>query len=89
MRLVLILLAPALVAAASPAVQAPRPAPPRILQISVPPIPWWNSAEKARVAARSPFTLPADPLVQPRPLPLLLPYPALAPANGRSHFLLQ
>ena len=89
MRLALILLAPALVAAAPPAVQAPRPTPPRILPISVPPIPWWNSAEKARVAARSPFTLPVDTLIRPKHLPLLLPYPSQAPPNGRSHFLLQ
>lgn len=88
MPLALILLAPAL-AGAAPAVRVPRPAPPRILPVSVPPIPWWNSAERARVAARSPFTIPAGALAAPKPLPLLLPYPALAPPSGRSHFLLQ
>ena len=89
MRLALILLAPCLAASATPTVKVPRPAPPKFLPIAVPQIPWWNSAEKARVAARSPFTLPADTLIRPKHLPLLLPYPSQAPPNGRSHFLLQ
>ena len=89
MRLALILLASCFAAASTPAVQAPHPAPPKIIQIAVPQIAWWNSAERARVVSRSPFTIPVDALSKPKPFPLLLPYPYQAPSNGRSYFLLQ
>ena len=89
MRLALFLLLSSLAVAATPEVQLPHPAPPKLLQLAIPQIPWWNSAEKARVASRSPYTFSAESLSLPKPMPLLLPYPQLAPRNGRSYFLLQ
>ena len=89
MRLALILLLPGLAIAASPEIKAPRPAPPKGLQLAVPQIPWWNSAEMARVAFRSPFGISEVSLGKPRPMPLLLPYPNQAPPNARAYFFFQ
>ena len=89
MRLALMLLPSCLVAATPLAVNPPRPAPPTLLHVPVPRIPWWNSAEKARVTARSPCTIPGDVAGKPKPLPLLLPYPGQAPPHGRASFFFQ
>lgn len=89
MRLALMLLPSCLVAATPLAVNPPRPAPPTLLHVPVPRIPWWDSAERARVASRSPFAIPGDVPGKPKPMPLLLPYPRQAPPDGRSYFFLQ
>jgi len=89
MRLLLLLIAPCLAAAATPALKTPHPAPPKIFQMAVPHIAWWNNAERARVASRPPFTIPDNALSKPQQMPLLLPYPYQAPSNGRSYFFLQ
>ena len=89
MRLALILLLPGLAIAGSPEIKAPRPATPKGLQLAVPQIPWWNSAEKARVVFHSPFGISEESLGKPKPIPLLLPYPYQAPPNGRAYFFNQ
>ena len=89
MRLALMLLPTCLAAAAPPAVHPPRPAPPTLLHVTVPRIPWWNSAERARVASHSPFAIPGNVAGTPKPMPLLLPYPGQAPPDGRASFFFQ
>ena len=89
MRLALLLLVSSLAVAASPEIKVPRPAPPKGLHFSIPQIPWWNSAEKAQVASRSPISFIEDPLSKPKPMPLLLPYPYQAPPNARAYFFFQ
>jgi hypothetical protein len=89
MRLALLLLVSGLAIAGSPEIKVPRPAPPKGLQLAVPQVPWWNSAEKARVASRSPFCFSEESLGKPKPMPFLLPYPNQAPPNARAYFFFQ
>jgi hypothetical protein len=83
----LLLLVSSLAIADIPEIKVPPLAPPEGLQVSIPKVPWWNSAEKARVAACSPFSLRGEPLG--KPVPLLLPYPYQAPPNARAYFFFQ
>jgi hypothetical protein len=88
MRLPLLLLLSCLAAAAPPSLQAPRPALSG-LSFKAPNIPWWNSAEKARVASWSSPAASVPSLGQPKPDRLLLPYPSQAPPNARTYFYFQ
>jgi hypothetical protein len=89
MRLVTLVLLPSMAIAGSPENQVPRPFHPKGIQFKVPQIPWWNSAEKARLSSPSTFNSPVAPPTKSSPEFLLLPYPYQAPANGRAYFFYQ
>lgn len=89
MRPALLLLVSGLAMAGSPEIRAPRPAPPKGLHLAVPQIPWWNSAEKARVSSHSPHGHFEESPGGPKAMPLFLPYPNQAPPNARAYFFFQ
>lgn len=89
MRLFLLLTVTCMASAGPSEVLMPRPAPPKGLEVRVPPISRWNSAEKARVAALAANNPLDAPLGSPRLDLPLLPYPALAPARARGYLLFQ
>ena len=89
MRLLMLFLITGLVAAGAAEPQAPRSAPPKGLLFKAPQVPWWNSAEKARVAFQSPTSPLESSLIKPRVDLLLLAYPYQAPAQARAFFFFQ
>ncbi|MBI1754549.1 MAG: hypothetical protein HY014_15565 [Acidobacteria bacterium] len=89
MRLFLFLALSCLASAEPSEVLVPRPAPPKGLEVRMPLISRWNSAEKARVVALTASNPLEASLGRPRLDLPLLPYPALAPARARGYLLFQ
>lgn len=89
MRLPLLLLLSSVAIAGSPEIKVPHPALPTGIHMATPQIPWWNSAESARVASRSPFASSEASPGRPKAMPLLLPYPNQAPSTARAFFFFQ
>lgn len=89
MRFGLLFLVACFAFAESPGDKVPRPTPPKQIQIKVPQIRWWNSAEKARVASGSVFNPSELSLGEAKPDRFLMPYPYQAPPSVRAYFFYQ
>ena len=83
MRRILLCILPCLATVGSAEASGPRVALPRGVQLKVLPLPWWNSAEKARVGALLAVEEPATDRGRPRVDVPFLPYPQQVPGRHR------